>query len=89
MWAAEGVSALLLFGNAMIWADEGDGIGTRAIPGSGLPFSQGVAVAESRIKTEKLFCNIRWWYEALHDSDYSFSIWIVGPRGVPDGLVVP
>jgi len=59
------------------------------VPGCGLPLCQGVALADSRIGSPALFFNVRWWYEALHDSDYSFSIWIVGPRGVPDGLVMP
>ena len=60
------------------------------LPGCGLfPDCQGAYVADSRIGTDTLMFNARWWYEALHDSDYNFAVWIVGPRGVPDGLVVP
>jgi hypothetical protein len=57
--------------------------------GCGTPFCQGVYVADSRIGTDTLFFNARWWYDALADSDYDFAVWIIGPRGVPDGLVVP
>lgn len=60
------------------------------LPGCGLfPNCQGAYVADSRIGTDTLMFNTRWWYESLHDSDYNFAVWIVGPRGVADGLVVP
>ena len=60
------------------------------LPGCGLfPDCQGAYIADSRIGTDTLMFNTRWWYEALHDSDYNFAVWIVGPRGVPDGIVVP
>ena len=53
--------------------------------GCGTPFCTGVTVADSRIGSDVPYFNVRWWYDALANLKYSFSMWIVGPRGVPDG----
>ncbi len=52
------------------------------------PNCRGAYVADSRIGTPLPFFNIRWWHEALVGARYWFSLWIVGPRGVPDGILV-
>jgi len=49
----------------------------------------GVYVADVRPGTDSPFVNARWWYDAFHSSAYYFGVRIVGPRGVPDGVVVP
>lgn len=49
----------------------------------------GVYVADFRPGTDTPFVNMRWWYDAFHSSSYFFGVRIVGPRGVPDGVVVP
>jgi hypothetical protein len=56
--------------------------------GCGTPFCVGVTVADHRIGTDVPFFNVRWWYDALANLKYGFSMWIVGPRGVPDGILV-
>ena len=56
---------------------------------AGCVCSDGVVVVDSRMGTDTLFFNARWWYDALSDANYDFAVWIIGPRGVPDGLVVP
>jgi hypothetical protein len=52
------------------------------------PDCRGAYVADSRIGTPLAFFNMRWWHEALVGARYWFSLWIVGPRGVPDGILV-
>jgi hypothetical protein len=49
----------------------------------------GVYVADFRPMTDMPFVNARWWFDAFHTSNYQFGVRIVGPRGVPDGIVVP
>lgn len=49
----------------------------------------GVYVADLRPGTDTPFVNMRWWYDAFHSSSYFFGVRIVGPRGVPDGVVMP
>ncbi len=49
----------------------------------------GVYVADLRPGTDTPFVNMRWWYDAFYSSSYFFGVRIVGPRGVPDGVVVP
>jgi hypothetical protein len=56
---------------------------------AGCVCSDGVYVADSRVGTDTLFFNARWWYDALSDANYDFAVWIIGPRGVPDGIVMP
>jgi hypothetical protein len=56
--------------------------------GCGTPFCTGVIVVDSRMGTDTPFFNVRWWYDALANLKYRFSIWIVGPRGVPDGIAM-
>lgn len=51
------------------------------------PNCRGAYVADSRIGTPSAFFNVRWWHEALVGARYWFSLWIVGPRGVPDGIL--
>jgi hypothetical protein len=51
------------------------------------PDCRGAYVADSRVGTPLPFFNIRWWHEALVGSRYWFYLWIVGPRGVPDGIL--
>jgi len=55
--------------------------------GCGTPFCTGVIVADHRIGTDTPYFNVRWWYDALANLKYSFSLWIVGPRGVPREIV--
>jgi len=52
------------------------------------PNCRGGYVADSRIRTPYPYFNVRWWHEALVGARYWFSLWIVGPRGVPDGISV-
>lgn len=52
------------------------------------PDCRGAYVADSRIGTPLAYFNMRWWHEALVGARYWFSLWIVGPRGVPDGILV-
>lgn len=52
------------------------------------PDCRGTYVADSRIGTSSPYFNMRWWHGALVGSRYWFTMWIVGPRGVPDGIKV-
>jgi hypothetical protein len=52
------------------------------------PDCRGGYVADSRIGTPMAYFNIRWWHEVFVGARYWFSLWIVGPRGVPDGILV-
>ncbi len=52
------------------------------------PNCRGGYVADSRLRTASPFFNVRWWHEALVGARYWFSLWIIGPRGVPDGIAV-
>ncbi len=52
------------------------------------PDCRGTYVADSRIGTSSLYFNMRWWHGALVGSRYGFTVYIKGPRGVPDGFVV-
>jgi len=52
------------------------------------PDCRGGYVADSRIGTPLAYFNIRWWHEVFVGARYWFSLWIVGPRGVPDGILV-
>ncbi len=56
--------------------------------GCGTPFCTGVTLADSRIGSDVPFFSVRWWYDALANLKYSFSMRVVGPRGVPDGILV-
>jgi hypothetical protein len=51
------------------------------------PDCRGAYVADSRVGTPLPFFNVRWWHEVFVGSRYSFTLWIVGPRGVPDGIL--
>jgi len=42
-----------------------------------------------RVGTNSPYINIRWWHNPFSVIGYTFTIRIVGPKGVPDGLVVP
>ena len=55
--------------------------------GCGTPFCTGVVVADSRLGTNIPYFNVRWWYDALANLRYRFSMRIAGPRGVPDGIL--
>jgi hypothetical protein len=60
--------------------------------GTADPFGTGNAVVvDSRIQTipGMLYFNVRWWFDAFAYANYSFTVWITGPRGVPDGVAVP
>jgi hypothetical protein len=62
------------------------------LEGTADPFGAGnVAVVDSRIQTNPsmLYFNVRWWFDAFAYANYSFTVWITGPRGVPDGVAVP
>lgn len=50
------------------------------------PDCRGTYVADSRIGTSSPYFNMRWWHGGLVGSRYWFYLWIVGPRGVPDGI---
>lgn len=52
------------------------------------PDCRGTYVADSRIGTSSPYFNMRWWHGGLVGSRYWFTMTIVGPRGVPDGIVV-
>lgn len=52
------------------------------------PDCRGTYVADSRIGTSSPYFNMRWWHGALVGSRYWFTLWIVGPRGVPDGIQI-
>jgi hypothetical protein len=52
------------------------------------PDCRGAYVADSRIGTPLPFFNVRWWHEVFVGARYWFTLWIVGPRGVPDGILV-
>ena len=56
--------------------------------GSWLPWYPAVMVVDSRIGSDIPYFNVRWWYDALTNLHYHFSMWIAGPRGVPDGILV-
>lgn len=49
----------------------------------------GAYVVENRIGTDSPYLNVRWWIDAFADVHYSYAVEIRGPKGVPDGLVVP
>ncbi len=42
-----------------------------------------------RVGTDSPYVNVRWWRNWFSSIAYRFSVMIVGPKGVPDGLVVP
>lgn len=46
-------------------------------------------VTESRPGTDSLLTRVRWWYDAFTDLQYQFVVQIRGPRGMPDGAVIP
>lgn len=52
------------------------------------PDCRGAYVADSRIRTPWPFFNVRWGHGPFVGARYWFTLWIVGPRGVPDGIVV-
>ena len=52
------------------------------------PDCRGTYIADSRIGTSSPYFNMRWWHGGLVGSRYWFTVTIVGPRGVPDGVVV-
>lgn len=54
----------------------------------------GVYVWDSRIGTDWPYLNVRWWINVNShnfldgvDLDYDFAVRIVGPKGIPDGVV--
>ncbi len=51
--------------------------------------SEGVWVVDWRPATDTPFMNVRWWYDAFNEIRYTFGVYIVGPKGVPDGVAVP
>jgi hypothetical protein len=52
------------------------------------PDCRGAYVTDSRIRTPYPFFNVRWGHGPFVGARYWFTLWIVGPRGVPDGIVV-
>jgi hypothetical protein len=54
----------------------------------------GAYVWETRRGTDWPYLNVRWWLDPAPFASYShlyytFSVRIIGPKGLPDGLVVP
>ena len=43
----------------------------------------------NRVGTDSPYVNVRWWRNGFSSVAYVFSVTIVGPKGVPDGVVVP
>ena len=43
----------------------------------------------NRVGTDSPYVNVRWWRNWFSSVAYVFSVTIVGPKGVPDGVVVP
>lgn len=52
------------------------------------PDCRGAYVTDSRIRTPYPFFNVRWGHGPFVGARYWFTLWIVGPRGVPDGISV-
>jgi hypothetical protein len=52
------------------------------------PDCRGAHVTDSRIRTPYPFFNVRWGHGPFVGARYWFTLWIIGPRGVPDGIVV-
>lgn len=43
----------------------------------------------NRVGTDSPYVNVRWWRNWFSSVAYVFSVTIVGPKGMPDGVVVP
>lgn len=52
------------------------------------PDCRGAFVADSRVGTPLPFFNVRWGHGPFVGARYWFTLYIVGPRGVPDGIAV-
>lgn len=51
--------------------------------------SDWVWLVDSRPGTDTPYLNVRWSYDAFNEVYYTFGVYIAGPKGVPDGIVVP
>lgn len=51
--------------------------------------SIGAIVEDFRPSSDTPYINIHWWYDAFNELTYTWGVYIVGPRGVSDGIVVP
>jgi hypothetical protein len=52
------------------------------------PDCRGALVVDSRLRTPWPFFNVRWGHGPFVGARYWFTLYIVGPRGVPDGIQV-
>ena len=68
------------------WTEESVVVAPLPLVGS----SGGVYVSDSRIGTNWPYLNVRWWINPCSPYcylGYSFQVRIIGPKGVPDGVV--